>query len=284
MGNNTISAIVNIANFGSNDLKDYSTNYLSRVNAVGEQLEFYVKDSLAGAFTKPLAQKIVEYHNTFSYGGTQNHPPDMMLRDGDAFEIKKIQGNPKASLALNSSPPKDMLHSTDPRITEECRNCEKWAKKDLFYVVGYTKSSKIKYLFFVHGMCYAADKATYENIHAPLKKSISNIIKSRGLKQDTQTVELGKVRIVDPLGRTELRIRGMWQIQNPLKAFESIYSFDERKKFSLAAIMKKEKYNSFPQKDIKVLEGCKNISVKDVKIPDPNNNIKLMDAKLITLE
>ena len=38
----------------------------------------------------------------FSYLGNTNNPPDMMLRSGDAIEVKKIESSTSA-LALNSS-------------------------------------------------------------------------------------------------------------------------------------------------------------------------------------
>ena len=53
----------------------------------------------------------------FSYFGNQNNGPDVIITNGDAFEIKKIQ-NLKASLALNNSSPKDRLYRDDQRITQ----------------------------------------------------------------------------------------------------------------------------------------------------------------------
>jgi hypothetical protein len=55
---------------------------------------------------------------------------------------------------------------------------------------------------------------------------------------------------MDPLGITNFRIRGMWEIENPLRVFSYVYSLDERKSFSLAAILTKEKYTSLIQKMI----------------------------------
>ncbi len=97
-----------------------------------------------------------------------------------------------------------------------------------------------------------------------------------------ETVELGKVRKVDPLGITELRIRGMWSIENPLNVFEDLCKLEDGNKLNLFALMRKEKYLSFPKEDIKELEANKNISVKDVKVRDPNNPAKLIESKLIT--
>lgn len=262
---NILTAILNITKFSNNDLKDYSTRYLNRINAVGEQLEFYMKDAITNSFTKDQNQKERTYSTVFSYLGNQNNPPDIIIKDGDAFEIKKIEGE-NSTIALNSSPPKNKLYSSDPRITAECRKCEKviWKEKNLFYVVGCVKDKNIKYLFLVDGACYAADKEVYDKIHSPLKREIGKILSSSGLESG-DTIELGKVKRADPLGITELRIRGMWGMQNPIKVFSSFINYDENKKFSLFSIMLRDKYNSFPKSDIKAIESNKNISVKDIK-------------------
>lgn len=281
MKSDVLVAVRNIVNFQNGDLRNYSSTYLNRINAVGEQLEFYVKDALAGSFTKKQPDKEAEYQKVFSYLGNQNNPPDMIIKAGDAFEIKKIE-SPRSNLALNSSPPKDMLHSSDPRITDACKKCEGaiWEKKGLFYVVGYVSNAKIKYLFFVHGLCYAADKQVYEKLNSPLKGQITSVLDSLGLEKG-ETNELGKVRKVDPLGITELRIRGMWHIKNPVEVFKEIFKLDERQQFSLIVLVKKEKYDSFPQADRSALEGSKAVQIRDVDIKDPNNPARNMKAKLI---
>jgi len=278
---NILTAIANIASFKENNLKDYATKYLIRINAVGDRLEFYIEDAIAGTFKKKQQEKKKEYNKVFSYQGSQNHPPDDIIKNGDAFEIKKIEGL-KNSIALNSSPPKSTLLSSDPRITAECRNCERnWKEKDIFYVVGSVKNNIIKYLFFVQGKCYAADHFVYKNLHAPLKKEISSVLKAKKL-QGKKTVELGGVKNVDPLGVTSLRIRGMWNIENPISIFSNIINFDVNKGFSVFALMEKKKYESFPSKDRKNIEKNKDISVQDAKIKNPNNPKELIDAKLIS--
>ena len=106
--NNILNAIANIISFGTFDLKNYASTYLIRINAVGEQLEFYIKDAIADSLKLPQSKKENAYSRVFSYLGNQNNPPDMIIKNGDAFEVKKIE-SPKSSLALNSSPPKDKL-------------------------------------------------------------------------------------------------------------------------------------------------------------------------------
>jgi len=283
MVNNILSAIANIVSFGSFDLKNYASTYLIRINAVGEQLEFYVKDAIADSLNLPQDKKEDSYSKVFSYLGNQNNPPDMIIKDGDAFEIKKIE-SPKSSLALNSSPPKDRLLSSDKRITNACRNCEsnKWEEKELFYVIGHVKGGKIKYLFFIQGTCYAADHSIYDKVHDPIKKEVDSVIDSLDLEKG-ETVEIGKVKRVDPLGITELRIRGMWQIQNPLIVYEDFCRIENEGKFHLFALMKKDKYDLFPEEDRKKLESISNTNfvINDIRIKSPNNPAKLLNAKLI---
>jgi len=282
MGNNILSAILNISNFKNNDLKDYSTKYLIRINAVGEQLEYYMQDAIAGTFTKKLEDKKEIYSKVFSYLGNQNNPPDLIIKKGDAIEVKKIE-NKSSNIALNSSPPKDLLHSDDIRITTECRNCEgeEWKEKDLFYTVGYVKNKLIKYLFLIQGTCFSANREIYERIHEPLKADINELIKEKGLESG-KTKELGAVKRVDPLGITNLRVRGMWHIQNPLSVYTDICSYGGDKNFVLFVLMLSEKYMSFPKEDRDKIESKKEIFVEDIKIKNPNNPAKLLNAKLIT--
>jgi len=283
MPDNILSAIVNIANFKINDLEDYATKSHIRINAVGDQLEFYIKDAIAGCFDKKQEDKEKEHKKVFSYLGNQNNPPDLIVKEGDAFEVKKIEST-RSSLALNSSFPKDVLHSDDNRITSFCRSCEEkeWKEKDLFYVVGSVNKKILNYLFFVQGKCYCANKEVYERIHNPLKEEIDKLIKEKGLEKG-ETTELGRVKKTDPLGITDLRIRGMWHIQNPIKVFSNFCKLDNQNKFSVFVILEEKKYNFFPKEDIAELEKHKNIEVEDIKIKDPNNPAKTINAKLISL-
>jgi hypothetical protein len=281
---NLLTTIKRIADFKNNNLKDYFATYPIRINAVGQQLEFYIKDAICGSFKLTKTKEdFARDENVFSYLGNQNNPPDLIISGGDAYEIKKIQ-TLKASLALNNSPPKDRLYRNDPRITQHCRNIEdaKWLSKEIFYAVGCAQGGKVKHLFFVHGRCYAAEKDIYEKKASNLKANIDAFFKSEGL-ETTKTIELGRINRMDPLGITNFRIRGMWEIENPLRVFSYLYSFDERKSFSLAAILTKEKYESFPKNDKVALESDPQIISKAVKVKDPNNPAQRIDAKLITV-
>jgi len=287
MGNNILTAIINIANFGNYSLIDYLTKSEIRINAVGEQLEYFIKDALADALQlKGINAKETQHSKVFSWLGNQNYPPDLMINGGDAFEVKKIQ-TLRAKLALNNSYPKDKLYSDGERIIDSCRECEDnpWSEKDIFYVVGYVPKSKlrhIKHLYIVHGQCYAANREIYQNMQKLLKKEITSILKINDLDFQ-KTKELGRIANVDPLGITFFRMRGMWEIQNPVVVFQNVYRPSSDESFSLAALILTEKYHSYPAKDITSLENHEKISVGDIKIKDPNNPAKRLDAKLITI-
>lgn len=278
---NILNAIRNIVDFKDNDLHNYASTYLNRINVVGQQLEFYARDAFCNAFRLPQNEKRIKYSEVFSYQANQNNPPDFILCNGDAFEVKKIESL-KAALALNNSPPKDVLHWDDKRITEDCRKCEKekWVAKDIFYTVGSAQKGRLKYLFFVHGRCYAARREVYEDKASQLKKNVEDFVKGKGWEASTTTIELGRISRIDPLGITTFRVRGMWEIRNPINVFEDVYKLDSRQDFSLIALMTRGKFDSFLRSDVDALQKG-DITIKDVKIFNPNNTAQRMDAKLI---
>ncbi len=78
----------------------------------------------------------------------------------------------------------------------------------------------------------------------------------------------------------------MWHIDNPNKTFNYIYAYDNTKDFQLICLMKKEKYDSLPSEDKKLIENIENDNVKfqDIKIKNPNNPVQLIDAKLLVFK
>ena len=84
---NLLNVFTSINEFGSMDIASYSSKYLNRVNFVGEQLEYYVRDAIAGSLVAKEKEEI--YSKVYSYLGNQNNPPDIIIKGGDAFEIKK---------------------------------------------------------------------------------------------------------------------------------------------------------------------------------------------------
>lgn len=250
----------------------------NRINAVGASLELYIKDLLANCNTQYTeAQKLEKYAQIFSYLGNQNNPPDLMLKNGDAVEIKKIQSAGSA-IALNSSYPKSKLSANSSMITASCKTCELWSVKDLIYVIGQTSDDTIKNLWFVYGDIYCASPEIYERITT----TISNGINSIPHVEFSKTNELGKVKKVDPLGITNLRIRGMWHIEHPRKAFSYLDLSTSHQSFQFFCLMRKEKFESFDQADRSALNNLNtSLSIDTVKIKNPDNPAQLIDAILI---
>ena len=276
---NILEAIYNIINFQNFEIKNLYKGR-NRANNIGEALERYIKDAFAGTLgLSDETQKMKIFNEKFSWLGSQNSPPDLMIKGGDAIEVKKTQ-SANTSLALNSSYPKTDLRYDNPLISKECRECEEWKVKDIIYCVGHTTDTSIKSLWMVYGSSYAANHRTYQRIKTTISDGINTI-------QDvifSETNELGRVNQVDPLKITNLRVRGMWQIENPRKVFSYLHETTS-KNFELICVIPKEKYDSFPNQSKTKIEGLTKdgFSIEDKQIKDPNNPAKLMDCKLIRL-
>ena len=278
---NIIDAIINIVKNPIVELKEYSISH-NRANSMGEALEEYVKDIFSGTLFETDKNKRMEIiSEVFSYLGNTNNPPDSILRDGDAIEVKKIE-NKSSSLALNSSYPKAKLYSNSSMITDACRNCEEWKEKDIIYAIGTCEKNKLTSLIFVYGEDYAAENKIYENVKNKIKFGLETI---NGL-EFSETNEIGRVNRVDPLGITYFRIRGMWGIENPIKVFDYIYERDNTKQFNFMALINDDKYNSFfNREELENLEKeNKYLEIRNVKIKNPNNPAQLRSAKLITFK
>lgn len=278
---NIITAIINLSKLSDFSLRGV-TNSHNRTNSMGELLETFVKDLFCGTVGEKseITRKKLR-SKYFSYDGNQNNPPDAIIKDGDAIEIKKIESD-NSALALNSSYPKSKLYATNPMLSKACINCENWDEKDMLYVVGVVKESVLKSLAFVYGEEYCADKEVYEKI----KDIIKNGVESIPQVEFSETKELGRVNRVDPLGITSLRVRGMWTIENPFVVFDYIYKRDFKNNFNFMCIISKDKFDKFNNKDdlLRLVKENSDIKIEDVKISSPNNPAKMREVKLISLK
>lgn len=229
------------------------------INKVGDSLESFV-DELFGN------------QSVYSYIGNPNNPPDRILQNAEALEIKKVS-NVSSDIALNSSFPKARLYANDPMLTTACRECEDgWEVRDMVYIVGAVEEQTkiLKNIWFIFGDCYAADNEVYERT----KKNISNGISSIAGEEWAETQELGRLNRVDPLGITYLRVRGMWGIQHPQKVFKDIINME----CNAFMLMKEERFTAFVAEERgTVPEGV----IEYVKIKSPNNPAKNLDAVLL---
>ncbi|MBI1972832.1 NgoPII family restriction endonuclease [Candidatus Woesearchaeota archaeon] len=279
MPTSIVTALVNIKKHRDNDLGkivSITNQEQPRVNKEGAPFDAFIKDAFCNSFSiKDPNEKMKAYLNNFSYLGSQNNPPDIIIKGGDAVEVKKVKGIAGSTIALNSSSPKQNLRVDDEMITAECKNCEAWKEKDLVYCVGHVTGGKVSAIVFVYGDCYAADIETYKKVRRPIMEGLKNL-----KIQMSETRELARLNKVDPLQITDLRVRGMWQIKTPLKFFSDILKLEVGKQLSVFAIMKKEKFDSLEKADKE--EAKKGLSIASIKIKNPDNPQRLIDAVLLS--
>ena len=277
MTSNLLHAIHNIIQHEHFELRTLYKGR-NRTNSMGEALESYIKDAFANTLDEEnVLARMQAYNLLFSWLGGTNNPPDLMMRGGDAVEVKKIQkaNNP---ISLNSSYPKADLRTDSPMLTEDCKKCERWTRKDLIYAVGHVSDTRLHSLWLVYGHIYAAKPETYQRI----KKTISAGIDAIPDVELSDTKELGRINRVDALGIASLRIRGMWQILNPRKVFDYLHQ-PTNHRFELVAIIPTDKYLSFPEHSRHLLEKIdrNTFKIDDVQVQNPNNLSDLIDCKLI---
>lgn len=280
---NILEAIVNIANLPILEV-DELTFGNNRITNVGNGLEVFVKNAFSNNFTTlDEKEKIENYSKAFSYEGSQTRPPDLMLKGGDSIEVKKTE-SVFSELQLNSSHPKSKLFSSSHLINNHCRVCEEWEEKDIIYTIGHipNKSKTLSSLWLIYGSIYAADEDIYTNLKNTVTESLENI----STINFSETKEIGRVNYVDPLKITNMRIRGMWLLQPPVKVFDYVYKYQSDLKFQLIAIIPNEKYNSFALESRNKIEKSndENLKIEDIKVKNPNNPVNLIDCKLITIK
>lgn len=275
---NIINCITNIV-ANHNRVIGKSENSHNRLHAMGEPLEDYIKDMFSGTYGSSAQEKMKIHEKVFSYGGGKNNPPDAILFQGDAIEVKKVESI--GGIPLNSSYPKAKLYKDDPRISSECRNIEngKWNEKDIIYAVGCVSGKNLKSLVLVYGSIYCAGKECYENVFNKIKQSIKD--STLALEE---TNELAHINAVDPLGITYFRARGMWGISHPFRVFDYIHKYNNNNGFELMTIIPDDKFNSFANKDslLKLAKENNKLKIMDARVKNPNNTVKTIGVKLIT--
>lgn len=283
---NLLTAVDRFSNLDSYSLERiYSSD--NRINRVGDQLEYFTQDLFCGSFQMDKDEKLKKYSEYFSWLGTKNHPPDFIIEGSDAFEVKKTTSK-AGSIQLNSSIPHQKLRSDNKRITKECRACEDgrggWEEKDFGYVLGRVTrgSGELDFLWIVYGDCWAAEEQVYKNLSENISTKLNEAVETLEygeLSQDTN--ELGKVRKADPMGRTKLRMRGMWIMDHPAKYFKKhVENYSEKINDStpLFAVMRKEKFESYPQEDRnRVLENH-DVKLREIDVPNPSNPAERVEA------
>ncbi|MER2147577.1 MAG: NgoPII family restriction endonuclease [Ruminococcus sp.] len=275
---NIIDAIGNLV---ENPITHLVTYYhgRNRANNAGDALEEYIKDLFANTFNQSEKDRLKTLSRVFSYLGNNSNPPDAMLFNGDAIEVKKIESS-NASIALNSSYPKHTLKASSPMISSACKNAEKWEERDIIYVVGVVNGNGLKHLSMVYGLDYCASEECYCRIKNTIKQGVESI---QGV-EFSESRELGHLNRVDPLGITYMRVRGMWGIENPWRVFSYVYQRDFSKSVNFMCIINEDKWNSFSNTGrlLRLENQIPNLRIENVEIKNPDNPAQLKKAKLIT--
>jgi hypothetical protein len=267
----------------------------NQIQAQGSSLEEIVKDILCAVTPSKVGSREKLYDTYLAHQGEANNPPDAMYRGGDlgdAFEIKKIESVSKTSLELNSSFPYSHLRSDMKRLTENARSCEEWVTRDLFYAIGNIKWGRQSgnWLWFVQGGVFAQDSAYYDKIESELKPAIANALEANNLVF-SETNELGRANEIDLLKRTNLRVRGMWIIENPTRTFATLKGVREdlSKHFVAHALMKESKWESLlgnmQHKESELGQLISpHLMTFDVEVDDPNALNTKLKCKLVRIQ
>lgn len=223
-------------------------------NSLGESLESYIKNLFAGTHGLKGTKYQERISEVFSYQGSASKPPDLMIRGGDAIEIKKLETK-DSQIQLNSSFPKNKLHHEDPRVSTLAKNAEPWTEKDILYVVGNLdkKTKDLRSMWWIYGDCLVDD-----NRDAIPDYIFSNKISKSGRKD---FIENGSFKI-DGLGlggRVSINLKSQCCINN---------FFTEPNTPSFTLVLRERKYHSFPEEDrrrIEQLEKDGKIKIVSVK-------------------
>jgi hypothetical protein len=285
MVTNILQAISNISKSKDLNLENYKKfeDEKNRIQKQGAGLEVFIKDSFCGIpVGSTLKEKRIQnYRKEFSDTGHENNPPDAMIREGDAIEIKKIkdktQKGSSGIIPLNSSPPKTILTNSDKNIQNETKECEKqpW-ERDYLYMIGNVKSGKLWRVTSCYGNCFVSSNREYDKIFESIKNAVDQAV--IGSTKRVATNELGRIKEIDPQDFTTLRVRAMFELENPNKIFKNEIGWQSDEDLVISAIMQKKKFDSFTKKDRDSLEDFK---IKNFKGKNPDSPKEEIDLVLI---
>jgi hypothetical protein len=256
-----ICELVKVASMGGGRGISLTTQPRGSLGAQGKPFEIFAKNMFAGCLGALSSHVDAAWERTFSWRGSANHPPDFMIRGGDAVEVK-IHGG-ISQIQLNSSPPKRTLNVVDPRIQDGCRNCEDWTEKDFLYFIGKANSEYVEALWMIDGTCIADSSDTYDMIFDKLALTVTNLGGEPGN-------EIGRLNDVDALKATSLRIRAMWLLEHPARVFRSVLLEPEDDSFVLNVLISTEKWDCYTKQETDAVIALAEygLSVQQVLIPD----------------
>lgn len=231
------------------------------LGAQGKPFEIFAKNMFAECLGALSSHVDAAWERTFSWRGSANHPPDFMIRGGDAVEVKIQDG--VGQIQLNSSPPKRTLKVTDPRIQDGCRTCEDWSEKDFLYFIGKANEEFVEALWLIDGTCIADNANTYDMIFDKLAVTVTDLGGEPGN-------EIGRLNNVDPLRATSLRIRAMWLLEHPARVFQSVLLPPEHGSFVLNVLVSADKWDSYSNEEVAAVTALSGngLNVQRIEIPD----------------
>lgn len=262
-----LNAVINfIKNNDSNEVNQSTPQSTNKINMEGDDFEEYIKRLFVSEAKKQEPtkkeknEKIKEantklYEKYFSFLGEKNHPPDLILKEGDAIEVKKIEGTTTttSSLELNSSPPRAKLFKDDSKISATARASDggDWAKKDNLYILGckIKNQKKLNYIWFFYGDCHAENNS-YKQLNDELSKEIGKILNAHPKgKVDENGNELGRLNKIDSYNATNLRVRGVYMLTNPFIMFNEYFETKQIKYTHLNDVKKGINCQHFSDED-----------------------------------
>ena len=256
-----ICELVKVASMGGGRGISLTSQPRGSLGAQGKPFEIFAKNMFAGCLGALSSHVDTAWERTFSWRGSANHPPDFMIRGGDAVEVK-IHGG-ISQIQLNSSPPKRTLKVSDPRIQEGCRTCEDWIEKDFLYFIGKANEEFVEALWLIDGRCIADNANTYDMIFDKLALTVSDLGGEPGN-------EIGRLNNVDALKATSLRVRAMWLLEHPARVFQSVLHPPEEGTFVLNVLVSADKWGSYTEAEIDAVTALSShgLKIQRIQIPD----------------
>ena len=289
---NIIDAILTLIKRNNFDLVEND----SAKDAKHNDFKNYVKNIFSDSFhlKNNISELKRSWYETFSFIGSQVETPDLMLRNGDAVEVKTIllrqndteESIPAKNILLSNVPPMKFLYQNAPLISDNCRyfmHRENIFRKDIIYVVGVVKEKRLCCLSMVYGRDYCAANDYYNKIRKDIKKLYEKEKKIIHDNLETKK-ELARIMNFDPLGLTQVRLNANWYIANPWKAFNDIYQLSTNATFDFFCIINWEKWATLGNTDelLWFSQRFPQLKILPVKIKNPDNTDELRNAVLIT--
>jgi hypothetical protein len=255
-----ITELVKIVSTGGGRGISLTTQPRGTLGAKGKPFEIFAKNMFAGSLGALSSHVDAAWQKTFSWLGSDNAPPDFMIWNGDAVEVK-VHGS-TTQIQLNSSPPKRSLKATDTRI-----------EKDFVYFIGKANAEYVEAVWLIDGRCIAAESSVYDVLFDKLKATVKELGGEPGN-------EIGRLNKVDPLKATSLRVRGMWLLDHPAKVFKDFFVKPQDQVFVLNALISKTKWDEYPKELINDLEALAvhGLNIKHIELPDSGGSSSPMMA------